>query len=65
MNNRAACCRPIAVDEAALDKYVYLRDAYLQRRCNLIFDGSRRTSQRRAADYAPCVDAGQTRRCRR
>lgn len=28
------------IEEAALDKYSYLRDAYLQRRRNLIFDGS-------------------------
>lgn len=27
------------IEEAALDKYAYLRDAYLQRRRNLIFDG--------------------------
>lgn len=27
------------VEEAALDKYSYIRDAYLQRRRNLIFDG--------------------------
>ncbi|MDR2837406.1 MAG: VacJ family lipoprotein [Azonexus sp.] len=27
------------VNEAALDKYAYIRDAYLQRRRNLIFDG--------------------------
>ena len=27
------------VDEAALDKYAYIRDAYLQRRRSLIFDG--------------------------
>lgn len=27
------------IEEAALDKYAYLRDAYLQRRLNLIYDG--------------------------
>jgi len=27
------------VDEAALDKYAYVRDGYLQRRRNLIHDG--------------------------
>lgn len=27
------------VEEAALDKYAYIRDAYLQRRRNLIYDG--------------------------
>lgn len=27
------------LEEAAIDKYVYVRDAYLQRRNNLIFDG--------------------------
>jgi hypothetical protein len=28
------------VEEAALDKYSYIRDAYLQRRRNLIHDGN-------------------------
>ncbi|HLA35320.1 MAG TPA: VacJ family lipoprotein [Rhodocyclaceae bacterium] len=28
------------IEEAALDKYSYMRDAYLQRRRNLIYDGS-------------------------
>ena len=28
------------IDEAALDKYSYMRDAYLQRRRNLVYDGS-------------------------
>ena len=28
------------IEEAALDKYSYMRDAYLQRRRNLVFDGS-------------------------
>lgn len=28
------------IDEAALDKYSYIRDAYLQRRRNLVFDGN-------------------------
>ena len=28
------------IQEAALDKYSYLRDAYLQRRRNLVFDGN-------------------------
>lgn len=28
------------IEEAALDKYAYLRDAYLQRRRSLVFDGS-------------------------
>jgi phospholipid-binding lipoprotein MlaA len=28
------------IEEAALDKYSYVRDAYLQRRHNLVFDGS-------------------------
>ena len=27
------------IEEAALDKYAYLRDAYLQRRQNLVYDG--------------------------
>jgi len=28
------------IEEAALDKYTYVRDAYLQRRLNLIHDGN-------------------------
>jgi phospholipid-binding lipoprotein MlaA len=28
------------IEEAALDKYSYIRDAYLQRRQNLIYDGT-------------------------
>jgi len=28
------------LDEAALDRYVFLRDAYLQRRRSLIYDGN-------------------------
>jgi phospholipid-binding lipoprotein MlaA len=28
------------IEEAALDKYSYIRDAYLQRRQNLVFDGN-------------------------
>jgi phospholipid-binding lipoprotein MlaA len=27
------------IEEASLDKYAYIRDAYLQRRRNLIYDG--------------------------
>ena len=38
------------VDEAALDKYAYIRDAYLQRRRNLIHDGN---PPREAEDTAP------------
>ena len=40
------------IDEAALDKYAYLRDAYLQRRRNLIFDGRppRETDEDAATD---------------
>lgn len=28
------------IEEAALDKYAYIRDAYLQRRLNLVYDGN-------------------------
>jgi phospholipid-binding lipoprotein MlaA len=28
------------LDEAALDKYEFVRDAYLQRRRNLVYDGN-------------------------
>jgi len=43
------------IEEAALDKYSYVRDAYLQRRRNLIYDGN---PPRRALD----ADAAQTER---
>lgn len=43
------------LDEAALDKYSYLRDAYLQRRRSLIFDGNppRLKDEDAARDAAP------------
>lgn len=40
INNRAMLLpADKIIDEAALDKYSYLRDAYLQRRRSLVFDG--------------------------
>jgi phospholipid-binding lipoprotein MlaA len=42
------------VEEAALDKYSYIRDAYLQRRRNLIHDGN--------APREPEADAEQVER---
>lgn len=40
VNNRTALLpADKIIDEAALDKYSYLRDAYMQRRRNLVFDG--------------------------
>lgn len=40
INDRAALLpADKIIDEAALDKYSYLRDAYLQRRRSLVFDG--------------------------
>jgi len=41
------------MDEAALDRYVFLRDAYLQRRRSLIYDGN----PPRAAREAPLAEA--------
>jgi phospholipid-binding lipoprotein MlaA len=42
------------VDEAALDKYSYMRDAYLQRRRNLIYDGNApREIEAKAEQIAP------------
>ena len=38
------------VDEAALDRYSYLRDAYLQRRRSLIFDGNPPREKEDASD---------------
>lgn len=43
------------IEEAAIDKYAYIRDAYLQRRRNLIFDG--RPPREKEEDAA--TDAGR------
>jgi phospholipid-binding lipoprotein MlaA len=46
------------VDEAALDKYSYMRDAYLQRRRNLIHDGNPPREVEANADFAdPATNA--------
>lgn len=57
------------VSEAALDKYAYVRNAYLQRRRSLIFDGNppretengagRETDLRMTGALDPVADAGQ------
>jgi phospholipid-binding lipoprotein MlaA len=46
------------VEEAALDKYSYMRDAYLQRRRNLIHDGNppRETDASIESESAPLAD---------
>jgi phospholipid-binding lipoprotein MlaA len=41
------------VEEAALDKYSYMRDAYLQRRRNLIHDGNPPREPEAALDFDP------------
>jgi len=41
------------VEEAALDKYSYMRDAYLQRRRNLIHDGNPPRDAEASADIEP------------
>ena len=41
------------VEEAALDKYSYMRDAYLQRRRNLIYDGNPPREAEASADIEP------------
>ncbi len=52
------------LEEAALDKYVFERDAYLQRRRNLIYDGSppresaRAVPEREAAELGAPADKG-------
>lgn len=49
------------VDEAALDKYSYVRDGYLQRRRNLIHDGNPPREQDASAEQverSPMADAG-------
>lgn len=43
------------LEEAALDKYVFARDAYLQRRRNLVHDGNPPRAERRA----PSADAAR------
>ena len=41
VNDRAALLpADKVIEEAALDKYAYVRDAYLQRRRNLVYDGN-------------------------
>jgi len=51
------------LEEAALDKYVFQRDAYLQRRRNQVHDGSPPRAQREGAPRAeadePRVPAGR------
>jgi phospholipid-binding lipoprotein MlaA len=43
------------LEEAALDKYVFQRDAYLQRRRSLVYDGN----PPRAAREAPLAEAAE------
>jgi phospholipid-binding lipoprotein MlaA len=45
------------LEEAALDRYVFLRDAYLQRRRNLVYDGSPPRERREEEDPEPPVNA--------
>lgn len=45
------------VEEAALDRYSYIRDAYLQRRRNKIFDGNPPREMENAADAEPLGSA--------
>jgi len=41
VNNRANALDAVRVlEEAALDKYRFVRDSYLQRRRSLVFDGN-------------------------
>jgi phospholipid-binding lipoprotein MlaA len=44
------------MEQAALDKYVFLRDAYLQRRRSLIYDGSP-PREKLGSDRLPSLDA--------
>lgn len=48
------------VEEAALDKYSYMRDAYLQRRRNLIHDGNPPREREAALDLDPTPLAAGT-----
>jgi phospholipid-binding lipoprotein MlaA len=45
------------LEEAALDRYVFLRDAYLQRRRNLIYDGRPPRDKREEEEREPPVNA--------
>ncbi len=45
------------VEEAALDKYTFMRDAYLQRRQNLVYDGNPPRDDRASVDEEPEVAA--------
>lgn len=48
------------LEEAALDKYVFERDAYLQRRRNLIYDGNPPRTSARATPSGPVSDSSAT-----
>ncbi len=45
------------LDEAAIDRYVFLRDAYLQRRRGLVYDGNPPREKFEADDSAPSTPA--------
>jgi len=47
------------LEEAALDKYVFERDAYLQRRRNLIYDGSPPRESARGASSEPVSSSNE------
>lgn len=46
------------LDDIALDKYSFLRDAYLQRRRSLVFDGDEATTAETRYDLDPAAPAG-------
>jgi phospholipid-binding lipoprotein MlaA len=50
------------LDEIALDKYTFVRDAYLQRRRSLVYDGEEppaRPDDARQDDGRPATDGGK------
>ncbi|MBV2235888.1 MAG: VacJ family lipoprotein [Sterolibacterium sp.] len=64
INNRAGLlAADKIIEEAALDRYSYMRDAYLQRRRSLIYDGNPPRETEDSADYlsfAPAPGNGVT-----
>lgn len=58
VDQRAAVLGAVTLlEEAALDKYVFVRDAYLQRRESMVRDGETNSSSSYEYDIGPTVDA--------
>jgi phospholipid-binding lipoprotein MlaA len=58
VNTRASLLGATTViDEISLDKYTFVRDAYLQRRRSLVFDGDAPASDEPQSEGGPAGDA--------